>query len=156
MDTICEHLARDHAHCDQLFGQACADVRAGRWSEAGVSAAALAHALRFHLDVEEQLVFGAFDEAFCDAASPTRWLRIEHQRLLGVLVRVEHSVAARDGAAFFKHAATLRAMLQYHHEKEEAAFYPMAERVLAGRKGELIDALGRMQQLGPHRALLPA
>jgi hemerythrin-like domain-containing protein len=141
MESILSVLARDHQHCDVLFVRACADVRAGDWALAGRSVPALAEALRRHLHAEESIVFEAFDAAVGGDPPPTASLRAEHQRVLGVLQRMRDSLAGRDASAWFKHAATLRVLLQYHHEKEESVFYPAAERVLRGRRDELLAAL---------------
>lgn len=136
MESILSVFARDHQHCDALFAQACADVRASEWEDADHSVPALAEALQRHLQAEE-LVFDAFDQAVGSAGSPTASLRAEHRRVAGVLERLRASLDGRDSSAFFKHAGTLRVLLQYHHEKEEAVFYPVAERVLRQQRETL-------------------
>lgn len=141
MDSIGAVLARDHETCDQLFAQGCADVRLNDWDAATSSIAALAAELERHLRAEEDVVFDAFDAALNTPAQPTLALRAEHRRIQAMLKRRGESLIERDPSTYFKHAASLRILLQQHHEKEERAFYPTAERILAAQMHALVNAL---------------
>lgn len=141
MDSICSILAADHARCDALFAQVCAQVRAHDWHAVRLSIAALSGVLQRHLQAEEQVVFAALDAVLGTASAATTSLRAEHRRVQGMLQRLHASAQACDMSACFKHAATLRVLLQQHHEKEERAFYPAAERILSAQRGWLVDAL---------------
>lgn len=131
METIFSYLIRDHARCSSLFAQLGADVRAGDWHKAIGSVSALQDALARHVEIEEKLVFKPFDALLTLAPSPTSALCAEHERIAGVLSRVEQSVLACDEPEFIKHATTLRLVLMLHFEKELGGFYPLVQRVLA-------------------------
>lgn len=141
MDTLSSVLAHDHDRCDVLFARACAQVRTGDWEGAAQSAPALAAALERHVRMEESVVFDALDAALRSQQSATATLRADHRRMEGVLMRLLASQRSRDASAFFKHAATLRVLLQSHHEREEQVFYPAAERILRGQREQLLAGL---------------
>ena len=143
MDTIGSYLAHDHAQHDALFAHACVEVRAGMWDAASATVAALNAALLRHLHREEAIVFAAFDAIVKHDCSPTLALCREHRAVQGMLLRLKDAVVLRDASAFFKHAATVRVLMQHHHEKEETGFYPVAERILAGQREALIAAMRR-------------
>jgi hypothetical protein len=149
METIFSYLARDHAHCSALFAQLSAHVRDGEWTQAQRAMNTLADALTRHLRIEEQLVFKPFDEMLHLAPSPTGALCVEHERIAGVLERVEQAVLMGDPVEYWKHATTLRLVLMLHFEKEQAGFYPLVQCVLAPQMERLSAAVGEF--LAPAR-----
>ena len=143
MNTISSYLEIDHEHCATLFAQVRDAVRARLWKEADLGFADFADALERHLQIEEQVVFGAFEEAVGNAGAATGMLRAEHQSIRGMVRRLSASLEARAPSAYFDHADTLRIVLHAHSEKEEGVLYPLIERVLAARCDELIGAMAR-------------
>jgi hypothetical protein len=147
METIFSYLLRDHAHCSSLFAQLNAEVHRSAWSQAMGTVSALETALKRHVHIEEELVFKPFDAMLNLSPSPTGALCVEHERIAGVLVRIEQAVWECDAAEFWKHATTLRLVLMLHFEKELGGFYPLVERVLAPQVDRLSAELQTLNSL---------
>lgn len=141
MDTICSYLAYDHARCDALFVQAIAHVAAREWTPALQKTAEFESAFALHVDMEETIIFGALEDVIGTFDSPTADLRREHELLRGLLARVAQAVRDRRIVDFFDFADTFRIMLRQHSLKEEGILYPMADRILAKQRDDLVASM---------------
>ena len=141
MDTICSYLAYDHARCDALFLQAVADVAARKWPSALKQTGEFESAFAHHLEMEESIIFRALEEAIGTLDGPTADLRKEHELLRGLLARVSQAVQDRKIADFFDFADTFCIMLRQHNLKEEGILYPMADRMLADQRTDLVASM---------------
>jgi hemerythrin-like domain-containing protein len=143
MTTISKFLQQDHAHCDALFALAEACVERHDWEGAERSYAQFDAALNQHLDMEEEVLFPAFEGVPGAPAGPTAVMRAEHDQLQGILSELDDALATRNTDDFLANAETLRIMLGQHNMKEEGILYPLADRLLAGCREEI---LARMQE----------
>ncbi len=119
----------DHRQCDLLW----AEVEAAE----GDSDAALAAWQRFadamerHFQMEEQVLFPAFEQATgMHGAGPTVVMRAEHQQMRGVLATMAEAAAAEDIDLLLDHGDTLLMLIQQHNAKEEGMLYPMSARAV--------------------------
>lgn len=140
---VSRHLEADHARLDALFDDACSKAGAGDF----VSAIATFHdfdqGLRHHIDIEERLLFPAFD-ARVPMRGPTTVMRHEHQSIKQLLILAAASLAAHDAAQFGGQAAELAAILRGHNMKEERVLYPRTDAALDDDEhARLIAALER-------------
>ena len=141
MDTICSYLAYDHARCDNLFVQAVAHVAAREWPRALKRTGDFESAFARHMEMEESIIFRALEGVIGTPDGPTADLRKEHELLRGLLARVSQAVQDRKIVDFFDFADTFRIMMRQHSLKEEGILYPMADRMLADQRADLVASM---------------
>lgn len=152
MDTLSGYLADDHERCDVLMRKVGNSVADGQWLQARHAMAAFQDALERHLLVEERILFPAYESALGRAVGPTAAMRSEHLRIRAVAQRMVESVQERDGRAFAIHAEVLLLVLHQHHEKEEGVLYPMIERVLVHRSGDVLAQMRSFASYETHES----
>jgi hemerythrin-like domain-containing protein len=75
-------------------------------------------------------------------------MRVEHQGMRGLLLEMHDVLDRCDCNELDAAIETLRIMLQQHNMKEEGVLYPLADRLLHGEVGELLQALeGRLPEV---------
>lgn len=141
MPTICEYLEYDHKCCDDLFTTVETSVARHDWVQAASDFQRFHIALLAHINGEETIVFPAFKKIFSEATLPLTMLRTEHQRIKGIVARLQDALCRHDPADFLLHAETLTLLMQQHSHKEEAMLYPLLDRVLSGNTHEIVSAL---------------
>lgn len=141
MQTICEYLAYDHKRCDDLFLKVEASIAQHDWAQAEIDFQEFFHAWLGHLDSEESIVFPALEKVTLNAAIPIAMLRMEHERMRGIVARLDEALWRHDPADFLLHAETLTILAQQHGLKEEVMLYPLLDRILSGNVRHIVDAL---------------
>ncbi|QAU34529.1 hemerythrin domain-containing protein [Janthinobacterium sp. 17J80-10] len=142
MQTICEYLAYDHQRCDDLFLKVEASIAQQDWHQAESDFQAFCQAWLGHIDSEERIVFPAMEKVTFNAGAPLAMLRLEHQRMRGLVARLDDAVRRHDPADFLLHAETLTILAQQHGLKEEEMLYPLLDRILSGKNVQhIVDAL---------------
>ncbi len=136
MTTISAFLTADHRHGDELFASAGQTAAGGDWAGCRQGLDAFRQVLKHHMDVEEQVLFPAFEQATGLSAGPTRVMRREHRELLALLDRVAAAVAARDVPGFRRAAEPFTALMNQHSAKEENVLYPLCDQALPDLSGE--------------------
>jgi hemerythrin-like domain-containing protein len=132
----------DHRACDALFG---AVEDAG--DDALAAAAAFSRfdqALRRHLDMEEGVLFPAFERATGMTGGPTAVMRMEHDQMRGLLDQMGDAVGSGRLDALLDQGDTLLMVIQQHNVKEEGMLYPMMEMHLRRDWPALAARLGKM------------
>lgn len=127
--SVTRTLTLDHQRLDQLFEEACRFAGDGDFARAGRAFGELARGLRHHIDVEERLLFPAFD-ARVPMPGPTTVMRHEHRAIDELLGVAQAALAAGEGALFAREAAELTALLRAHNLKEERVLYPRCDAAL--------------------------
>lgn len=134
----------DHHVCDDLWAAVEAAAEAGDDATAAIAAfAAFDAAMRRHFDMEEQVLFPAFESATGITRGPTVVMRTEHDQMRGVLDQIARAAARRDLDGVLDHGDTLLMLVQQHNVKEEGMLYPMCEAHLGDRWREIAEALAR-------------
>lgn len=141
MQTICDYLMHDHKRCDELFVHVEATIAQKDWLEAELAFQRFSEAMLGHLDSEESIVFPAFENALPDAASPIAMLRMEHQRIKGIVARMEDALCRQNHGDLILHAETFTILMQQHSMKEEDMLYPLLDRILQGNTQHIVSAL---------------
>ena len=139
--SISEFLTADHRCCDELFAAAAQAAERGEWPVCRKRFDAFHQSLRRHMDVEEQVLFPAFEQATGISAGPTRVMRHEHQEMLALLESIEAAIAAHDAARFRSLAQSFTALMTLHSTKEENVLYPMCDDVLPQLNGEKLPEM---------------
>lgn len=130
------YFTADHRACDDLWAALEAAPSAAAW-------AAFDHATRRHFDMEELVLFPAFEEATGMTQGPTAVMRMEHRQMRGLLDQMGAAAAAGDWDALLDQGDTLLMITQQHNVKEEGMLYPMAEAHLGGQWPTVAAKLAR-------------
>lgn len=141
MTSLQQFMGGDHRHCDDLFYAAEEAARAGNADACRAAFATFDHAVRQHLDVEEQLLFPRFEDATGMRMGPTVVMRGEHDEFRELLVQMTQQLGAADLQGFLGNADTFLILMQQHNLKEENVLYPMMDQALAAQREQLIDNL---------------
>lgn len=134
-----QFFGADHRFCDELW--AAVEEAAERGDAAGsqVAFATFDQAMRRHFDMEEQVLFPAFEEATGMTMGPTRVMRAEHDQVRGLLGQM----AGADPEGLLDHGDTLLMLTQQHNVKEEGVLYPMCDARLGDGWAAIAAALAR-------------
>lgn len=143
MTALGAYLQADHRYCDSLFELIEPLAAEGQWPKVEQAYDAFEAAVEQHLDREEAVLFPALEAAGAGALGPTKMMRAEHEGMRDLLTQLGDAVRCRAVGEVAAVIDTLRIMLQQHNMKEENVLYPMADRVLADRSGELMQLMER-------------
>ena len=144
MPTISDYLSADHQRCDTLFASAEAAAAEQQPEAASKAYAEFQEAMLHHLDMEESILFPAFEQATGSNMGPTRIMRMEHAQMRELFGQMQDALAAHDTDTFAGLAETLLILMQQHNLKEEQILYPMTDRALS----EPAAVLQQMRELG--------
>lgn len=134
---IGEYFTADHKKCDERWSALEQAADGGNGGEVKALWAAFDGAMRRHLDMEEKVLFPAFEAATGMTGGPTQVMRMEHERMRGVLGQIGSAVATGDLEDVIDQGDTLLMLVQQHNVKEEGILYPMAAQHLRDRWPEL-------------------
>ena len=141
MTSLQQFMGGDHRHCDDLFYAAEEAARVGNADACRAAFATFDHAVRQHLDVEEQLLFPRFEDATGMRMGPTVVMRGEHDEFRELLLQMQQQLDQADLQGFLGNADTFLILMQQHNLKEENVLYPMMDQALAAQREQLIDNL---------------
>lgn len=133
MESISSYMQQDHVVIDGIAERAVAAAQAADWPALAREGAEFLRRLRQHIEVEEQVLFPAFEERTgMVEAGPSKVMRIEHEQMRPILEQMEAAVAARDGAGYQRSSKALLDILLPHNQKEEQMMYPMLDETAGG------------------------
>jgi hemerythrin-like domain-containing protein len=136
--SLREYFTADHRDCDAQWAAVETSVDAGNAQDIEASWSRFDTGMRRHLDMEEQVLFPAFEQrtGMVDAG-PTFVMRGEHTQMRGVLEQMAGALAGGDHRELLDLGDTLLMLIQQHNSKEERMLYPLAEEALASEWPEL-------------------
>lgn len=147
MTTISQYLEADHHRCDAQLALAETSAHKREWLAARTAFGEFDAALRHHLDMEEKVLFPAFEQTPGTPPGPTGMMRSEHRQILEITDSMKEALLADDADEFAACADVLHILMGQHNMKEESILYPMADRFLAARVDELVEEMRELHQL---------
>jgi hemerythrin-like domain-containing protein len=155
MGSIGSYLKGDYALCNRLYYKTCEHLLLHAHALAATAMAEFVRALERHMQIEERIVFSAFDAMREDQATPTDTLRKEHMLIRDTVQRMWLALDAKHSQTFLLHADTLRIVLSQHAQKENFQLMPLVEQALALRQNELLLAMENfdVHQIRPNNPL---
>lgn len=131
MESINSYMTQDHDIIDGTAERALTAARAQDWATLEREGPDFLRRLRRHIEMEEQLLFPAFEQRTgMSAGGPSAVMRIEHEQMQPILERMDQAVAARDGAGYEQASGALLQILMPHNMKEEQMMYPMIDQAV--------------------------
>lgn len=127
MTTIASFMTDDHRACDDAFVEFENIIAKQNWDELKSHWQAFAQKTLHHFEMEETVLFPAFESATGMTNGPTAVMRSEHQQMRSLMQEIEQAVASEDASQCQGVAETLMLMIQQHNMKEEQMLYPMTD-----------------------------
>jgi hemerythrin-like domain-containing protein len=141
MDSIRELMTENHRLCDRYFAAVEQAVADSSWEKAGAEFGRFQEAMQKHLDIEESLLFPAFEERTGMRMGPTQVMRGEHAQMRELMAAAGAALEERDADEYAGYAETLLIMTQQHNMKEENILYPMCDQHLMFQFDQLMPQL---------------
>jgi hemerythrin-like domain-containing protein len=131
MARLSEVFRRDHQRLEQIIAEVERRVATREWTQALAGFTSFREGIERHMAVEEQRLFPVAEVDDVPARTAlTATLRKGHRDLRVFFDELQDAIAARDEEEFRQTAATMRALLRLHDEKEEIELYPAVESCL--------------------------
>jgi hemerythrin-like domain-containing protein len=132
-------LMRDlHQECDNRFTDAEIAVAQGNWNAAAECFERFCDALEQHFEVEETVLFPAFEKERGAGAGGTQALSRQHLQISELVAPLSAAIERRDSADFMNRAEALFALMLQHHATEDQVIYPMMDQILSERSEALV------------------
>lgn len=144
MSIISQYMQQNHRDCDALFVNAEASASEGNWADAATHFDSFNTMLERHLNMEEQVLFPAFETETGHTEGPTVVMRMEHEQIRGLITELKTCLDSKDQERFLGLTDSLMLLIQQHNMKEEQMLYPMTDRALS----DSAAVLAKMQALG--------
>ena len=127
MNTISSFLTSDHGACDNEFANLENAIASQDWEEAKNQFEKFSLDLTHHFDMEEKVMFPAFEEVTGMTQGPTMVMRMEHSQMRNILDDLKSDIEKKDKNHFFGVSESLMMLMQQHNMKEEQMLYKMAD-----------------------------
>ncbi|MCB9896168.1 MAG: hemerythrin domain-containing protein [Planctomycetes bacterium] len=129
--SVTAYLGWDHDRLDAMLVRALDLAKRERWDHARALIADFRTGLFRHIEVEESILFPAFDDATGMAGGgPTEAMKHEHVAIREFVEGLVIAAVERSHEELDQHHAGLLGVLVEHNMKEETLLYPTTDRVL--------------------------
>lgn len=146
MQSLTDHLSINHEHCDTLFAGVETAIVNDDAALAQSAFSAFHHAMQRHFAMEETILFPAFDQTSGSDLGATHVMRMEHEQMRELIEQIQGTLNSGNLRACAVLTASLLPLMQQHNLKEEQMLYPLLDRVLQDRVGELIRRIEALPQ----------
>lgn len=145
MESITAWMQQDHVLIDGILERATAAAQAGDLAALEREATLFLQRLERHIDMEENLLFPAFEERTgMTAAGPSVQMRAEHEQMQAIFLQMRAAVAAKDAAGYRQASQALLEVLVPHNLKEEQMMYPMLDDAMGADASALLADVKEM------------
>ena len=144
MANIKEFMTKDHRHCDDTF--AAMEQKA---NSEGLAAAKelynkMAEEMEHHFQMEERVIFPAFEEKTGMTEGPTQMMRMEHTQMRSLIKEIGEALDEDNKDRFFGLTETMMIMVQQHNMKEEQMLYTMVQQHLSAENDQIMMMMESM------------
>jgi hemerythrin-like domain-containing protein len=147
MTILSEFMKTDHRNCDAKFASLENAVADENWSLADDEFKTFASDLIYHFDMEEEVMFVAFEARSANAhCNPTPVMIMEHTQMRELVKQMKTELKAKNKNKFFGLSETLMMTMQQHNMKEEQMMYPMIDEVMGQEGNILLDSMKELER----------
>ncbi len=145
-ETISSFLTKDHRDCDEVFAQMENEVAAENWAQANKKFDEFNGDLEHHFNMEEQVMFPAFEQKTGMMGGPTAMMRMEHEQMRNVVAQMKKDLDEKNKNHFFGLSESLMMIIQQHNMKEEQMLYAMADNHLGALSAEVVQKMKELER----------
>lgn len=149
MNTTDNWLVHDHGEYEKLLSNCQEAVESEDWESVNRLFTEFIRLLKAHVDLEEQVLYPAYESKAITPKEPTDSLRREHDKLIQYLRGMLPICSTRNSEHFLECLVEFEKLLIKHHEKEEDIFLPMAGFILQDDREELTR---KMREFDPSKS----
>ncbi len=146
METISTFLTQDHRDCDDMFAKLENTVASENWNDVEKEFEVFYSDMIHHFDMEEKVMFPAFEARTGMQGGPTQVMRMEHAQMKQVLEQMKQDVINKDKNHFFGLSETLMMLMQQHNMKEEQMLYRMADQHLGADTNLVVNEMKELER----------
>ena len=139
MESISSFLTHDHRACDEEFANMENAVASENWQEAEEKFNKFTTDLLHHFDMEEQVMFQAFEQRTGMTQGPTMVMRMEHDQMRQIVTQLKEDLDTKNKDHFFGVSESLMMLMQQHNMKEEQMLYAMADAHLGADVVKIVE-----------------
>jgi len=144
MPQIKTFMTQDHRDCDDTFAAMEQDAHDNGVAAAKEAYQKMADEMEHHFQMEERVLFPAFEQKTGMTQGPTEMMRMEHAQMRELIRDIGEAVEADNKDRFFGLTETMMIMVQQHNMKEEQMLYTMAQQHLMGDNDQIIEMMESM------------
>ncbi len=144
MASIKDFLTKDHRHCDETFAKMEEKANMEGLAAAKELYMQMAQEMEHHFQMEERVMFPAFEQKTGTTQGPTQMMRMEHTQIRSLIKQIGEALEDDNRDKFFGLTETMMIMLQQHNMKEEQMLYTMAQQHLSGDAEQIIAMMESM------------
>ena len=142
MNSTDNWLVHEHSLYEDLLSECKDAAEIEDWERVRLIFDQLVTHLKRHIDLEEGVLYPAYESAPHAPQGPTMALREEHGAIIRLLGDLSQVINTRDSGQLLESLDYLENQMIKHHEKEEDIFLPMASHILNASRDELLRKLG--------------
>jgi Hemerythrin HHE cation binding domain len=142
MNTILDVLRTQHGACDTLFAATEVPVGQKRRGIAHSLFQRFRDPMRLQATMEEQIRFPAIEAGKSQCVDPTWTIRLEHHRMLELMLRMATVIAEGNASEYLGLSDTLNMLRPEHNRKEESMVALLSDHALAATQDKLIRKMG--------------
>ncbi len=144
---VTEYLSEDHRRLDAILSEALLlTEQPATVADAARRFGQFRSGLLRHIEIEEQILFPAFEEATgMSGGGPTMVMRMEHKSIRELLDRIDGALARGEGSEASWGIEELVDLMGGHNGKEEHVLYPMSDEI-AGDADARAALVARMRR----------
>ncbi len=144
MPIIKEFMIQDHRDCDDTFAAMEQKANSEGLAAADELYKKMAGEMEHHFQMEERVLFPAFEEKTGMTQGPTQMMRMEHTQMRSLIKEIGEALEDDNKERFFGLSETMMIMLQQHNMKEEQMLYAMIQQHMAAENDQLVMMMDAM------------
>lgn len=145
-ENIKTYLTKDHRDCDEQFANMENAVASENWTDAKKEFESFVNDLLTHFDMEEKIMFPAFEAKTGMMGGPTQVMRMEHEQMKNVINQMKDDIESQNKNHFFGLSESLMMLMQQHNMKEEQMLYAMADAHLGNEAFEIVSQMKELKK----------
>ncbi len=138
MAAISDLMVDLNSDCDNHFTDAEIAVVRGDWDAAEAHFSRFRNTMGQHFEIEETILFPAFEEEGGTEVGQTQAFAREHLRMRELFPQLATAIERHDSTEYINLSEALFTLLLQHNARGEQELYPLMDDILCARNEELV------------------
>ena len=144
MPIIKDFMTQDHRDCDDTFAAMEQKANSEGLAATDELYKKMADDMEHHFQMEERVLFPAFEEKTGMTQGPTQMMRMEHSQMRQLIKEIGEALQDDNKDRFFGLTETMMIMVQQHNMKEEQMLYTMIQQHMSAENDQLVMMMDAM------------